>query len=290
MSIDENIKYIKNFVKKYDYQYVNIPKEDASTVFEILNGRIDCDYKSGWCCFYAGLYYHLHDKNISEAKKYYLMGISKYNQYAMYNYTALCNENMDQLYIMESEKGNSMMMNRYGQICMERGDYRSAEKYLKMAIEKGEESFRMAALNNYGIMCQQRYLFNEASKYFMMAMSEGNWVALNNYAYLCEAMGKKAEAKKYYLKGVQIGDIFAIENYGIFCDRMKDYINAEKYYIMALERRGNKKCLYSLLCILDRREKNIATLRVYLKIYHLTKDISYLMRCKKYVKEIDSIK
>ena len=114
-------------------------------------------------------------------------------------------------------------------------DFKKAENYYLMAVEKGHVS----AMNNLAALYKLEFKDSKrAEKYYLLAIEKGNSRALYNLALLYQSeLNEFKEAEKYYLLAIEKGHIGAMNNLAIFYKtEFKDFKKAEKYFLLAVEK------------------------------------------------------
>lgn len=99
-------------------------------------------------------------------------------------------------------------------------NYKVAEKYYLLAIEKGEE----ISFFNLAILYHSQLKFTEAEKYYLLSGNKGNSNAFYNLAEMYREQNKILDAEKYYLLAIESGHSRALNNLAL----MYYYSNTKK--------------------------------------------------------------
>ena len=143
-------------------------------------------------------------------------------------------------------------------------DYKKAEKYYLMAVDKGN----IDAMNFLAILYKAEFKdYKKAEKYFLIAVDKGNVTAINNLAILYHTEIKDyLKAEKYYLIAVDKGNVPAINNLAIlYHTEIKDYLKAEKYYLMAVDK-GNIGAMFNLANLYAKKINNYPKAEEYFRM------------------------
>lgn len=173
---------IQQFLKKYnlsDDKLVNYNIEIINGIVTILNGNFYLRESeelntSTILLNYLGLYYTYKIRDLSIAKKYYLIAINKNCDIAMNNLGILYiikgyYNHAETQFLKAIEKGNSDAMNGLGYTYNKMGNSELAEKYYLMAIEK----MNYYKLCELGCLYMNRMKYDLAEKMFLMAIEKG---------------------------------------------------------------------------------------------------------------------
>lgn len=196
ISNDDMIKEIKEYCKKYDYEYSEIKNDDD--IIKIYNLLI-CDIISpinnddnNYVFRYYGIYYDVksdssYDKEPSEIVEYYQLA--------------------EKYYLTALEMGNIEVTNNLGDMRCDNDDYDDAKKYYLMGAENGNAP-AMYNLGFYYRYVEQNYELMK--KYYLMAIEIENGSGSSSTKTL-------VEFADYYKNGE------------------KNYALAIKYYLMVVE-------------------------------------------------------
>lgn len=161
----------------------------------------------------------------------------------------------EKYYLMAVEKNQSEAMSNLALLYqIELKDLIKAEKYFLMAIEKGNN----IALYNLGLLYQTELKDNKkAEKYYLKAIEKEDSNAMNNLALLYEKQLKDYnKAEKYYLMAIDKGDSFPLINLALLYEtELKDYKKAEKYYLIAVEK-GYLDAIFNLALLYTKEFKD----------------------------------
>lgn len=173
-----------------------------------------------------------------------------YNEYELYEMfktaqTYLDNGDYDKVkHICKIGEFNNYIFtySMYGSLFIKLLDYKQAEKYLFIGINKGCKR----SLFTYAHMCDNIYHdYQKAEQYYLKAINKGCNLSIYNLSLLYEDRGEYKKAEKYYLIGINLNFNYCMYGYADLCEKQfKDYDNANKYYLMAIEH-NNKESLYS---------------------------------------------
>ncbi len=179
-----------------------------------------------------------------------------------------CQKEMNQAekyFKMAVEKGHAgAMCNLAFLYANEKKDYSQAEKYYKMAIEKDNADAMYNLANFYRT---ERKDFDQAEKYYKMAIEKDHSSAKYNLAQLY-AIEKKdfGQAEKYYKMAAEKGDADAMFNLAFFyAIEKKDFGQAEKYYKMAIEK-GDADAMNNLALLYETEKKDFNQAEKYFKM------------------------
>lgn len=168
----------------------------------------------------------------------------------------------EKYYLMAIEKDNlSAMFNLAILYNTELNDNKKAEKYYLMAVEKDNSD----AMFNLALLYDIDYKnYKKAEKYYLMAVEKGDSSAMNNLAYLYKTEYKDYEkAEKYCLLAIEKGDRNAMFNLALlYTIDLKDFIKAEKYFIMAIEH-GHSAAMFNLALLYEIEFKDFENAKKY---------------------------
>lgn len=187
--------------------------------------------------FSKGIYYHYKKKNYNKAIKYYLMDIEAGNTFSIVELSSLyetCKydyKNAEKYRLMAIEKCDVKCLLFVCYLCKRKINRESAIKYYLIAIEKKSVKAMCELAQYYKYMRS----YNEAKKYYLMAGENGYYNAYNYVGEICCTIEKNySDAKKYYLIAYENG-CGNLYNLGVASDHNGDYEDAEKYYLMTIE-------------------------------------------------------
>ncbi len=157
---------------------------------------------------------------------------------------------------LESIKGkNSLILFNMAFLHLHKfNDLRKAEKYYRLAAEKGH----VTAMYNLGLMYENQLLdMVEAEKFYLMAAARGNAKAMNNVALLyLNRMNDLERAERYFFMAARGGDVKAVYNLALFYENhRKDAVRAEKYFLIAVKK-GHTRAFYDVINLYFQARKN----------------------------------
>lgn len=147
--------------------------------------------------------------------------------------------------LLKIERKNKTQLFYIGFVYHEfRKDFKKAEEYYQMAVEKGDTR----AIFNLGNLYKNEYKdYKQAEEYYLIAIEKGDTKAMVNLGNLYNNEYKDyKKAEEYYLVAIEKGDTKAMVNLGyLYQIEYKDYNKAERYYLMAVEK-GNSDAMFNL--------------------------------------------
>jgi TPR repeat protein len=170
----------------------------------------------------------------------------------------------EKYYKMAVEKGHTGAMVNLANLYAIEKDFDQAEKYYKMAIEKGD----FHAMDNLALLYKkEKKDFGQAEKYYKMSAEKGDASAMFNLALLYETERKDfGQAEKYYKMAVEKDDDNAMYNLALLYEtERKDFGQAEKYYKMAVEK-GDAEAMNNLAVLYETERKNFNQAEKYYKM------------------------
>jgi len=165
------------------------------------------------------------------------------------------------LSILKIEHPTDWVLNKTGILLNDLKNYKEAEKYFLMAIEKEDA----AAMNNLAFLYVSEFKdFAKAEKYYLMAIEKEHAVAMWNLAQLYRTEFKDfAKAEKYYLMAIEKENSNAMNNLALLYEtEFKDFAKAEKYYLMAIEKE-DADAMYNLALLYVSEFKDFAKAEKY---------------------------
>jgi len=206
MDSQEKIEYIKSYLKKHEYVYIEITDEKSvNEIYDLYANNVVRDSSDGMVLNYYGIFYKIIEDYLF-MEKYYLMAIDKGNSAAMCNLgnyykTIKDYPNMMKYYLMAIDKGNSAAINNLSLYYYDIKDYTSMEKYYLMSIELGN----LISMNNLGCYYYDIKDYSNMLKYYLMAIDKGNCGSMYNLGYHHEEIKNYSSMEKYYLMAIKHG-------------------------------------------------------------------------------------
>ena len=155
-------------------------------------------------------------------------------------------------------------------------NYGEMEKYLKMAIDKGNTN----AMNNLGYYHHNiTKNYNKMDEYYKMAIDKGNTNAMTNLGNYHNNITKNYnKMEKYFKMAISKGNTNAMNNLGNYHQNItKNYDEMEKYFKMAIDK-GNFIAMNNLGCYHQNITKNYDEMIYYFSMYvKYTDDINIII-------------
>ncbi|PXY42309.1 hypothetical protein DMB65_03515 [Flavobacterium cheongpyeongense] len=120
-------------------------------------------------------------------------------------------------------------------------DKKSSQKYLLLAIEKGDSR----AIYNLAILLHDQKKYTEAEKYYLLGIEKNSFESMYNLGLLYQEQGKDKQAEKYYLLAIEKGYMIPLCNLGALYGERGNYNLSEKYFLLAIKE-GQIEALYNL--------------------------------------------
>ena len=160
--------------------------------------------------------------NVKSGHVYYAVGLT---------HSALKDfKGAEKYYLMAIDKGNDGAMNNLANLYIDENQPEKAEKDYLMAIDKGNGN----AMYNLANLYKDQNQTKKAEEYYLMAIGKGDLRAMYNLANLYRDQKQSEKAEKYYLMAIGKGDLRAMYNLANLYRDQKQSEKAEKYYLMAI--------------------------------------------------------
>ncbi len=161
----------------------------------------------------------------------------------------------EKYYLMAVEKEHvSAMYNLALLYQLEFKDFQKAEKYYLMAVEKKHAS----AMYNLALLYEKKFKdFQKAEKFYLLAVEKKHASAMYNLALLYQLEFKDFQkAEKFYLLAVEKEHVGAMYNLALLYElEFKDFQKAEKFYLLAVEKK-HANAVYNLALLYEKEFKD----------------------------------
>ena len=156
----------------------------------------------------------------------------------------------EKYYRLAIEKNNKEAIFNLALLYRKQDKLKEAEKYYLLAIENGDKE----AIFNLGFLYEEQDKLIQAEKYYLLAIEKGDNEVMNNLASVYKQQNRLEEAEKQYLVAIENGSIIAINNLGLFYEQQDKVEEAEKYYLLAIKN-DNTEAIFNLALLYQEQDK-----------------------------------